>query len=288
MDKLKSKKALLKIQNTEITEYHIYQKLSRIIKDKNNATVLQSIANEEKKHSEFWKNKTNIEPKPDWFKVKRYIFLSRVFGLSFALKLMEKREGTGSKQYKDLSSVFKETAQLSEEEDAHEKALLGMLNEERLQYVGSIVLGLNDALVELTGALAGFTLGFTDNKMITLAGLVTGISAAFSMAASNYLAQKADNDPNALKSALYTGEAYIMTVFLMILPYLLFRNSFLSLFITLAIVILVILAFNYYISVAKDLDFKHRFLEMCILSLSVAAFSFLISFLLKKLLGIEV
>lgn len=47
---------------------------------------------------------------------------------------------------------------LSLEEEVHEKSLIALINEERLEYMGSVVLGLNDALVEFTGALAGFTL----------------------------------------------------------------------------------------------------------------------------------
>ncbi|MFO7814951.1 MAG: hypothetical protein R6V14_04350 [Halanaerobiales bacterium] len=40
------------------------------------------------------------------------------------------------------------------EEEEHEQKLLNMLEEERLNYVGSVVLGLNDELVELTYSLA--------------------------------------------------------------------------------------------------------------------------------------
>jgi VIT1/CCC1 family predicted Fe2+/Mn2+ transporter len=176
---------------------------------------------------------------------------------------------------------------MGQEESRHEKALLDMLDEELLRYVGSIVLGLNDALVELTGALAGFTLALGNTRLISLAGLVTGISAAFSMAASDYLSTKAEGDPRAGKSALYTGVAYLVTVVLLILPYLLLSNKFLCLGITLAVVIAIIGVFNYYLSVAKDVDFRRRFLEMGAISLGVAAFSFLIGFLLKKLLGVE-
>ncbi|MFY9203922.1 MAG: rubrerythrin family protein, partial [Limnochordia bacterium] len=43
-----------------------------------------------------------------------------------------------------------------------------------------------------------------------------------------------------------------------------------------------------YISVAKDLPFKKRFLEMAGISLSVAVLSFLVGFLVKHLLGIDV
>jgi len=48
------------------------------------------------------------------------------------------------------------------EEDEHEHKLIAMLKEKKLNYMGSIVLGLSDALVELTGALAGF--GLPDNS----------------------------------------------------------------------------------------------------------------------------
>jgi hypothetical protein len=104
------------------------------------------------------------------------------------------------------------------DEEKHEEELMGMLDEESLRYAGSVVLGLNDALVELTGALAGLTFAFRDSRTIALAGLITGISASFSMAASDYLSTKADEDgKNPLRSAIYTGLAYIVTVFILII-----------------------------------------------------------------------
>jgi VIT1/CCC1 family predicted Fe2+/Mn2+ transporter len=163
-----------------------------------------------------------------------------------------------------------------------------MLDEELLQYVGSIVLGLNDALVELTGALAGFTLALGNPRLISLTGLVTGIAASFSMAASNYLSNRAENNPNAGKSALYTGIAYLITVVLLILPFILLGNPFFALAITLSTAVLIIFFFNYYLSVAKDLDFIHRFLEMALISLGVAALSFGIGYLLKNVMGVDV
>jgi len=53
-------------------------------------------------------------------------------------------------------------------------------------------------------------------------------------------------------------------------------------------VILIILFFNYYISVAKDEPFLRRFSEMLIISLSVAVLSFGIGILAKKLLGLNI
>jgi len=95
-------------------------------------------------------------------------------------------------------------------------------------------------------------------------------------------------DPRAKKSAVYTGISYIITVLLLILPFLLLSDKFIALTITLLIVIIIIFCFNYYISVAKELSFRHRFSEMALISIGVAAISFLIGFLLKSLLGIDV
>jgi len=285
---LKTHKKIIAAQRAEITECHIYTRLAERSKDQNNAEVLRRIGKEEKKHADFWKAKTGLDVKPDNWKIFRIVFFARLLGLSFVLKLMEKKEGTGSKAYAELADVFPETQKLSEEEKSHEKEILGMLDEEGLQYVGSIVLGLNDALVELTGSLAGFTLALGSTKIISLAGLVTGISAALSMAASDYLSSKAEGDERAKKSAIYTGVAYLFTVAFLILPFLLLVNKFIALGITLFTALLIIFCFNYYISMAKDLNFKARFFEMTSISLGVAAFSFLVGYALKAALGIDI
>ncbi|VBB44714.1 conserved membrane hypothetical protein [uncultured Paludibacter sp.] len=284
----KIKKMMLTAQRNEITEYHIYSKLAERTKDKNNAEVLLKIANQEKGHYNFWKIKTGNDVAPKKFQIWRTVFFAKLFGLTFILKQMEKREGTGSRLYDYLAEFYPETKRFSEEELAHEKQILGMLDEERLQYIGSVVLGLNDALVELTGSLAGFTLALGDTKVISLAGLVTGISAALSMASSDYLSSKAEGDERAKKSAIYTGVAYFFTVIFLILPFLLLSSKILALVITLAIAVLIIFVFNYYISTAKDLNFKERFWEMTIISLGVAAFSFVVGYALKALLGVDI
>lgn len=283
----KIKKIVLAVQRAEVTEHLIYTRLADCSKDENNADVLRKIGLQEKGHAGFWEKKSGEEVKPDMFRVFRTVWLARLLGLSFVLKLMEKREGTGSKTYDVLSEYYPEAKQFSEDENAHEKKLLGMLDEEGLKFVGSIVLGLNDALVELTGALAGFTLALSDNKVISLVGLVTGISAALSMASSDYLSSKAEGDDQAKKSAVYTGVAYLITVILLILPFLVLTSKFLALGIMMATAVLIIFCFNFYISTAKDLNFKARFSEMTFISLGVATFSFFVGYALKYLLGVD-
>ncbi|MBQ5778018.1 MAG: VIT1/CCC1 transporter family protein, partial [Oscillospiraceae bacterium] len=151
-------------------------------------------------------------------------------------------------------------------------------------------LGMNDALVELTGSLAGFTFAMQNTRLIALSGLIIGISATFSMASSEFLAARSEGRDDAFKSCTYTGIAYLITVVLLILPYLLLENSqyMLALGIMIAIVILIIAAFTYYISVAQGEKFRPRFLEMTAISVSVAVLSFFVGVAAKHFLGVDI
>ncbi|NLG71860.1 MAG: rubrerythrin family protein [Chloroflexi bacterium] len=280
---------LLKFQRTEITEYHIYNRLAQSIRSPQNQQVLKQIADEELKHYETFKSYTRQDVEPDRLRVNFYYLISRIFGFTFGIKLMERGEEKSRANYLQVGGEIEELAVLASEEDAHEEALIEMLDEESLRYAGSIVLGLNDALVELTGALAGYTLALQNTRLIALTGLITGIAAALSMAASEYLSTRSeDTDKNPLKASLYTGAAYILTVAVLILPYLLFPNYYLCLFLALTAAVVIIAVFNYYISVARDEPFRQRFLEMAGVSLGVALFSFGLGYVIRTFLGVDV
>jgi vacuolar iron transporter family protein len=279
---------VLKFQQTEITEHHIYKRLAKKVTPTENAQIIEQIAADELRHYNGWKKYTNQDVEPRWFIVWFYYLVSVIFGFTFGIKLMEHGEEAAQGNYAAVSPEIPEAEKFQHEEDAHEERLIGMLDEERLQYAGSVVLGLNDALVELTGALAGLTLALQNVKLIALSGLITGIAASMSMAASEYLSTRSEETTKQpVRAAIYTGIAYIITVALLVMPYLLFENYILDLVITMTIAVLIIAVFNYYISVAKGEPFRARFLEMAGLSLGVAAFSFIIGYLIRKWLGID-
>lgn len=283
------RKKLILFQKTEITEYHIYKRLAQKISSPENAKVLKQIAEDELRHYNGWKKYTNEEIKPNRLLVWFYYTVSLVFGFTFGVKLMERGEDAAQKNYEAIANVIPEAKTYQHEEDQHEQQLLNLLDEDRLQYAGSIVLGLSDALVELTGALAGLTLALQNTKLIALSGLITGIAASMSMAASEYLSTRSEvTKKNPVRAAIYTGFAYICTVVLLILPYLLFENYYLDLAIALTVAVIIIAAFNFYISVAKDESFRARFVEMASLTLGVAAVSFIIGYLIRIWLGIEI
>ncbi|MDD7113041.1 MAG: VIT1/CCC1 transporter family protein [Lachnospiraceae bacterium] len=278
-----------KMQQNELTESVIYQEIAKFAKGDENKKTLLRLSSEEKAHYEIWKSYTGIEMKPQKAKVFKYKMIARLLGFTFAVKLMENGEENAQSEYELLAKEVEESVKIRQQEEEHEAALLGMLDEEILQYVGSMVLGLNDALVELTGSLAGFTLAMQNTRLIALSGLILGISATFSMASSEFLSAKSEGRSDALKSCTYTGIAYLVTVVLLIAPYLIFGNAqyMLALGCMLVIVILIIAGFTYYTSVAQDQPFKSRFIEMATISISVAVLSFLVGKIAKVFLGVD-
>ncbi len=280
---------IAKMQQNELTESVIYAEIARFAKGEENKKTLLRLSEEEKAHYEIWKNYTGLELKPEKRKIFKFKTLARVFGFTFAIKLMENGEHSAQKEYEILEKEIEESKHIRKQEEEHEASLIKMLDEERLQYVGSMVLGMNDALVELTGSLAGFTFAMQNTRLIALSGLIMGISATFSMASSEFLSAKSEGRDDALKSCSYTGIAYLITVALLILPYLLLGNNsyMLALFAMIAVVVLIIAGFTYYISVAKGEKFKPKFLEMTFISIGVAVVSFFVGIIAKKFLGVE-
>jgi len=277
-------------QRTEITEQTIYTRLAAKVGNEKNRAVLERVGREERGHYDFLAGISGRSAKPKQLIVWWYLFLARFLGVTFALKLMERGEQTAQIGYERLNHVDG-VAAIIEDEKEHEVELLDLLKDERLEYAGSIVLGLSDALVELTGALAGLTLALAETRVVAMVGLITGLAASLSMAASEYLSSKSEHDSvpgkSPLKAAVFTGLAYVFTVFVLIMPYLLIDDVYIALGLTLSAAVAIIALFTGYISVAKDVAFWPRFLEMALISLGVAAISFALGWMVRQVFGIE-
>ena len=258
-----------RFQRNEITESILYERLASIEKDENNRKTLRLIAAEEKSHFAILKKYTGKEIGPDYKRIARFYFLARILGITFAIKLMESSEENAHNNY-DKYAHIPDLQRLAHEEEVHEQKLISLINEERLEYMGSVVLGLNDALVELTGS-------------------ITGIAAALSMASSEYLSTKSEGDDkkHPVKAAVYTGIAYLITVVSLVTPFILISNVIVALGVMLTMALIIIALFNYYYSVARGESFRKRFTEMAVLSFSVAGISFLIGYALKTFTGID-
>lgn len=278
-------------QIDEITEYHIYNELAKLSKNEHNKDILEEIAKQELSHYKYWEKITGKKAHPDQKRIKKYVWLARILGLSFALRLMEMGEKDAGKFYAGLRDKYPDIEKIEREEIEHEQKLISLLNDQRLNYAGAIVLGLNDALVELTGTLAGLTFAFNNNNIVGTTGLIMGIAASLSMAASGYLSsqeEEANENIQPTTAAIYTGMSYVITVFILVLPYFLQDNPYVALISMLLLTILIIAGYTYYISVAKSVSFKKRFVQMTAISLGVALISYGIGQLVKQVFGIDI
>jgi len=216
-----------------------------------------------------------------------------VLGFTFTLKYLASQHARDVDE--DILAAVSDAETILRKDEAHKKqiiALTDQLDEERLRYAGAIVLGLNDAIVEFTGMLAGLTFALQDGKLIALTGIVAGISASLSMAASEYLSQKSeevrDRRLKPMKAATYTGISYLATVILLLLPFVAIPSPYVALPFTLAAALVVIFAFTFYYSVARGLNFRRRFSEMALISLGIAFLSFIIGLGMRMVLHVTV
>ncbi|MCX6820900.1 MAG: VIT1/CCC1 transporter family protein [Candidatus Aenigmarchaeota archaeon] len=282
----KTRSTILRFQKNEITEHHVYKNLARIAKG-GNRRVLTRLSKDELRHYNIWRGRTLEDVRPGWLTILRYIIISSIFGLTFVIKIMEGGERKAEDVYAGVVRNLPDVRGVLEDELRHERALARMLDEDMLHYIGSMVLGLNDALVELTGALAGLTLTLQDTRLIGTAGMITGIAAALSMGASEYLSKRSEKGSRSpFRAAVYTGSVYMLTVALLVLPYFVFASYYVALGVTIAITVSIILLFTFFLSVVKNLPFRKTVIETLMISLGVAAVSFVIGYLVKLFLNV--
>lgn len=279
----------LRQQQNEINEYHIYSELAKICKNEHNQKIFERIAADELRHYNFWKEVTKKELQPQWWVVRWYLFLAKFFGIAFALKLMEWGEEGAEEFYMKVAKEFAQAKAIAEDEMRHEKELLAMLQDKKLAYAGAVVLGMNDALVELTGTLTGVALAFNNAKYVGITGVIMGVAASLSMAGSAYLeARENSAEVEPKKYALYTGVSYIITTILVVLPFFLFSSAKAALMLMFINAALAIIVYNFYIAVARDEAFGARVKEMFIITFGVAFISFIIGYFVNRYFGIEI
>src|SRR5512136_2952510 len=176
-----ARRAVLASQKGEITENGIYRALALKASEAGNRKVLEEIAAVEQGHYGFFRSFTGTDIAPDRIRIAFYLLIYHIFGITFSLKLMERGEKRAQKLYRDLLPVVPGLDAVLLDEEGHEKALIGLIDERRFQYTGVIV----------------------------MAGLITGIAAALSMGSAEYLSTKSEGgERNPLRAAMYTGIAY--------------------------------------------------------------------------------
>ena len=280
---------------TELTEHIVYGKLAAREKNPENRAALEKLSAQELTHYEFWKTllPAEIDPKPHALTVFVTPLLRIVLGATFTTKLLEGHETNAVANYKAILSQIPATHQerlklIIEDEKSHEMALIGEIKEKRVAYLGFIVLGLADAIVEITGVHAGF-LGVTGETLIAgVAGIIVGFAAAISMGSASYLQAKQDPDKSAFISAFATGGAYLFSVVLLALPYFLIRSMVPAFVLSTSVGIILIAFFTFYGTVVfEGRKFWREFFEATGLMLGTAVATFVWGYIVGQIFHVN-
>jgi VIT1/CCC1 family predicted Fe2+/Mn2+ transporter len=283
----------------ELFAHDLYRALAERAPHSANRQTLDELATHERGHVDFW---TGVGDFPESniprqrLKHRFLLVASKLLGVAFIIRWLERGEEHAIATYRRLLADGMLTPdqaatvqRILREEEEHEQTLETQLSDERRIYLGAAVLGLNDALVELTGALTGLVSSIANPKLIGFAGLVVGVSASMAMAASNFLNVDIGEieDLHAPKAAAYTGITYLCVTLAMVASFFFVGSRIIALVITWLVAVLIIGGFSYYSSVMQGVSFKRRFGLMLALGLGVALISFGIGRALGSALGIR-
>lgn len=280
----------------EYKDYLIYKLLAEREKDERRKAVLEKLARDEYRHYEFWRRFAgDCSTELSRLEARLILLLRKIFGLVFTLKILERGEESTIEAYKNALNEIpegyrEELRKIIQDEEEHEKRLLGSIEENIVKYMAFIALGLADAIVEVTGVHAGF-LGYSTSTLVAgIAGLVVGFSASISMASAAYIQAKEVEGRDPLISALTTGLAYISAVILLALPYFLTESMKIAFSASITVGLLVVAVFTFYSSVVggPERKFLREYSETAGLMMATALGSYFFGVLLRDLFGVPV
>lgn len=271
-------------------QFRDYAVLSDLANRERNAefkAILGKLIQEEFEDYRFWlqfsRTKNFRVPKST---LLGYRLMRRMLGLTFTARFLERHERHMIKVYTEFAKTVdpalrKDIERIIAHEQEHEQTLISQIKEEKLEFLSNVILGLNDGLIEITGALAGFSMALQSARSTALAGLITGVAAILSMTASAYLQAAHEKGRNPKKAALYTGVAYAVVVVLLVVPFFFADAAAPALTAMLAVASAVILLISYYTSVLFARKFLRQCATMLALSLGVATVTFTLGFLFR-------
>jgi len=275
--------------DNEYKDHRVYMALADVERDSIRRRTLEKLADVEGRHYRFWLlHIPEHKPRISGAYIRSMVLLRMILGVTFVVKLLENHEKKTLEQYKQLVSEggFDNNSRdalnkIIEEENDIEKKLVSSIDEAVVRYLGFMMLGVADAIVELTGVQAGF-LGVTDSPVIAgIAGLIVGVAAAISMGAASYLQARQGMSEKPIISGVVTGVLYMLTVVALALPYFIIRNMFTAFASAITLALLLLAFLTFYTSVIQERNFRKEYL-LNVSILLVVAFG---TFFLGKVLG---
>ncbi|MGH2638012.1 MAG: VIT1/CCC1 transporter family protein [Rhabdochlamydiaceae bacterium] len=280
----------------EYTDYVVYKRLAEgsRTKDPKLKEILSHLSQTEYGHYEFWKKYSpNTEARASSWTVHLTLFLRLIFGLTFAINYLEKHETVVIKRYKSLAhrvpeSDKKHFDEMVRDEEEHENTFMDQTKGRYVQYISFIVLGLADAIVEISGIHAGSLGIYSSTELTGLAGIVAGASASIAMASAAYAQAKQGFQGSPSISAVFTGVSYFVNAVILATPYFLTRNMSLAIGSSIVLAIIIIAFISYYNSIISNGRFLRDFSELAGIMLGASAALFVFGLLIRSVLGINI
>ena len=303
----------------ELFDLSLYKALREISRDPQTQQTLEELIRVETAHLEFWQKffdlrvaRLNLSRR---LKLMFTVFVCRIFG-SIAVHLtLEAIEVYGVRKYLTLWKSYR-GAPLGEalqnilmDEIKHEDVLVTNLTDHRInaEQIRNILLGLNDGLVEILGAVSGFFGAFSNPATVLMAASTTAVAGAFSMGAGAFLALNSEREVKAttalkkhfiggvtsetdipeqpIRAALVVGVSYFFGALVPVIPVVFGAQDIGFSILTAGIVIVLvsmILAFLSGMSVLRRIT-----LNLAIISIAVIT-TYLIGVLARTVWGISV
>nr|WP_245543944.1 VIT1/CCC1 transporter family protein [Mahella australiensis] len=341
----------------------LYFYLAKSESDSANKSKFLELHDIEAEHVKFWyiflKNR-GYEPKSSTGNLKLTLskFLRKLLGAGLYTSILEMGESTSIEAYAeflssgDLTTEEKEGLnKIIEDELDHESFFENQKSVMPVNNVRDFILGMNDGLVELLGAVTGLSAVYPSNPLfVGINGLVVGLAGAMSMAIGTFISVRSqrqvnegirrkmellfgvskdrakqelldkltesgmpedvgkevtdrigenqesmiellieENDENEIRSAAFTGLAYIVGVAFPVLPYFLLPSSISALILSAVLAGIALAAVATIVSIsAGNANIKGKIIEMVVSGLGAAGVSYIFGLIVQGYFGVSV
>jgi len=280
----------------EYTDYLTYKRLSepRMAKTERFAEILKGLSETEHKHYEFWrKYAPESESNFSSLRINFVLLLRLLFGITFAVRYLDRHEADVIRRYRSVEHLIPSEdrpgfSEMLRDEEEHEREFSQKVETSSVQYISFVVLGLADALVEITGIHAGSLGIYNSTEIAGLAGVVAGAAASLAMSSAAFAQAKQGFTGSARLSAIYTGVSYFVTAVILATPYFLTRIMVNALSVSLVFAVIILTSITYYSSVISGKRFARDYAEILGIMFGTTAVLYVLGFFIRLAFGITI
>ncbi len=298
--------------NEEYVHFNVYRSLSLSEKNGKLREILAKLSKDESRHMDLWKslpvgdNNSSCISILSRVKVPALLVLKRMFSIAFVDRIMERSERIVLDEYARVTKgdhlpegYRKKIRAVMRDELRHKQKFSTEIipYEGTMDNVRSIILGLDDGIVEVLAAISGFAMLAHSHIIVAIAGIIIGISGTLSMAGGAYLSSKSErlveknsherNHTLPISDAFYTGLYYLAGAAVVTSPFIFGLSGINGIAVSIALAAIVISTASAIIAVISRTSILKRILEMLAITLTASILTMIIGAVLRTYFGIS-